>query len=297
LSRPFGLPAWLALPLAAIAAWLVLASALRLAPEAPGPPSHVDRAGMVRIPAGPFWYGCVDGVDAQCEAVERPGASRELDEFWIDRHEVSVREYRECVVAGVCSSEGLKLPIWFHGERHPEFAWSCNWGKRGREEHPLNCVSWYQAARYCSFRGKRLPTDAEWEKAARGSEDRRVYPWGDRGLAGPGAPANIADLSALRTFRDWPDPQGYDDGAVATAARHSYARGSSPYGVEDMIGNVEEWTRGWYDRTKLLRSIRGASWHRAREHARISHRYPSEPASHPDYGGFRCAFSGGSAGQ
>jgi len=291
-GRLFGWPPWLALLLAAALLALVVASGPRL-PGSGIPRSLLaaEPSGMVRVPAGPFWYGCVEGLDAQCEGIERPGHWRETGEFRIDATEVTVRDYRECVVAGVCSSEGLRLPIWFHGERHPEFAWSCNWGRRGRDDHPLNCASWYQAARYCSFRGKRLPTDAEWEKAARGG-DRRVFPWGAPGFDRAVGVANIADVFARREFPTWPVSGSYEDGAVATAPRHSYPRGASPYGAEDMIGNVEEWTLGWYDRPALLRSIRGASWHRASEHARISHRYPSEPASHPDYGGFRCVAPG-----
>jgi formylglycine-generating enzyme required for sulfatase activity len=249
-----------------------------------------DPGEMVSIPAGLTWLGCVDHLDDQCEEREKPGRAVRVEAFRIDRREVSVEQYRVCVQAGACTSAGLRRPVWFHGERHPEFAWSCNWGRRGREQHPINCVSWFQAEAYCRWRGKRLPSDAEWEKAARG-ESPRVYPWGDRAtLESPGvALANIADRSARRRFPEWPSTADFDDGAVGTAPVGSYPAGASPYGVLDMIGNVEEWTASWYDRQKGLRSIRGSSWHRGPEVARISRLYPSEPGSQPDYGGFRCA--------
>ncbi len=277
--------------LAALALALLVSSLGRLRDGVEGraqaavspPPSD-----MILVPAGQFWVGCAGSTDAQCEEPEKPGHTMRLESFWIDRHEVTVAEYRACVQASACSSSGLGQPVWFNGEKHPELAWACNWGKPGRDSHPIDCVSWYQARDYCTWVGKRLPTDAEWTKAARGDTDRRIYPWGDERY-GRTAVANILDESARVTFPTWPIMRGYDDGAVATAPVGSYPLGASPSGALDMIGNVEEWTSDWYDQQKGLRSIRGSSWHRSAEHGRISRLYPSEPGSHPDYGGFRCA--------
>jgi formylglycine-generating enzyme required for sulfatase activity len=246
---------------------------------------------MALVPAGPFWRGCAGEADADCAPLEEPGHVERLGPFWIDQREVSVAAYRDCVRAGACSGEGLRVPVWFHGEVHEEFAWACNWGKRGRDQHPVNCVSWHQARDHCAWLGKRLPSEAEYEKAARGASDHRIHPWGDRGYAGAPPLANIADRSALSRLPHWPALASYDDGAVATAPVGAYSEGASPFGVLDLVGNVEEWTSDWYDAEHTLRSIRGGSWHRAAEHARISHRYPSDPASHPDYGGFRCVWS------
>jgi formylglycine-generating enzyme required for sulfatase activity len=253
--------------------------------------SHPVLDGMVLIPAGMFWFGCANTKDRNCDKDEMTGRWMYASTFWIDRYEVTTEQYRACVQAGACTYSGLKIPVWFNEERHPELAWSCNWGKRDRDKHPINCVSWSQATQYCAWLNKRLPTDIEFEKAARGDKDDRIYPWGDDSYGTGAVYANIADKSALSEFPDWPAHRSYDDGAIATAPVGSYPDGISPYGVYDLIGNVEEWTSDWYDEAKSYRSIRGASWHRAPTVARISREYPSAMSSQPDYGGFRCAFS------
>lgn len=250
----------------------------------------VDISEMALIPAGTFWYGCAGNQDAECASEERPGRWTYLDSFYIDRYEATVADYRACVTAGGCSSVGLRYPIWFHGEIHPEFAWACNWGKRGYEDHPINCIRWEQAAHYCQWKGERLPTDLEWEKAARGATDKRIYPWGNEGYTTT-VYANIADESAGARMPHWLYQRNYNDGAIATAPVGSYREGISPYGIYDMIGNVEEWTSSWYDKEKGQHSLKGSSWHRSAEKARISFTYKSDMQSQPDYGGVRCASS------
>lgn len=252
---------------------------------------YPDRGGMVLIPAGKFWYGCVNARDRNCDENEEAGRWMHAEAFWIDRYEITVAQYRACVKAGACTYKGLKIPVWFNNERHPELAWSCNWGKRDRDNHPINCVSWSQATQYCVWLNKRLPTDPEFEKAARGDRDDRIYPWGDDSYGTGAVFANIADEAALAEFPDWPAQRNYNDGAIATAPVGSYPAGISPYGIYDLIGNVEEWTSDWYSQEKSYRSIRGSSWHRAPSRARISRKYPSDMNSQPDYGGFRCARS------
>lgn len=161
-----------------------------------------DRKNMISISAGEFWMGCNEKVGTQCYGNEKPGHSVYLDVYSIDTYEVTVADYRRCVEAGKCSSDGLTQ-------------WEpCNWNKPNRTDHPINCVDWQQAVAYCTWAEKRLPTEAEWEKAARGT-DKRVYPWGN----------------------EW-DAKRANAGSSGTVVVGSYAAGVSPYGAHDMAGNV-----------------------------------------------------------
>ena len=133
-------------------------------PPTPAPKPDVkqpDSKDMLAIPAGEFWMGCNEKVDKLCIDDEKPGRKVYLDVYSIDRYEVTVADYRRCVEAGTCTDKGL-TPYD-----------SCNWDKKGKDNHPINCVDWDQAQTYCRWVGKRLPTEAEWEKAARGEKDRR----------------------------------------------------------------------------------------------------------------------------
>jgi formylglycine-generating enzyme required for sulfatase activity len=154
--------------------------------------------------------GCNEKVDRECSNDEKPGREVYLDAYAIDSNEVMVAEYRRCVEAGACPTAGLT-----------EYE-SCNWDKKERQNHPINCVNWQQAQTYCQWAGKRLPTEAEWEKAARGT-DSRLYPWGN----------------------EW-DNNKANVGTSGTTAVGSYAADTSPYRVNDMAGNVWEWVQDWY---------------------------------------------------
>ncbi|MEW6300221.1 MAG: formylglycine-generating enzyme family protein [Thermodesulfobacteriota bacterium] len=221
-------------------------------------PLPLEMGDMVQIPAGAFWMGCNEKFDGECYDDEKPGRVVPVDAFHIDRFEVTVAEYRRCVEAGRCSRDSFTVAL------------SCNWGKEGRDHHPINCVNWEQAKTYCEWAGKRLPAEAEWEKAARGT-DGRVYPWG-----------NEWDAKKVNTDKN-------EDSFPETAPVGSFPAGASPYGVLDMSGNVFEWTADWYDAAQTARSLRGGSWNYSARDVRASNRYGDAPGSHRGDVGFRCA--------
>ena len=205
---------------------------------------------MVAVPGGSFFGGCKDGGDASCND-EEPGASMNVAPFRIDRTEVTVAQYRECVNAGRCPE-----PDTGNGDT------VCNWKKTDRDNHPINCVDWFQAKFYCEWTGKRMPTEVEWEKAARGA-DARVYPWGSDWSAGK---ANVSSKGTV--------PVG------------SYPPGASPYGALDMAGNVWEWVS---DRGPGVRGLRGGSWNSPPNLARVFARRSLDPRTRRDDVGIRCA--------
>ncbi|HOC99849.1 MAG TPA: SUMF1/EgtB/PvdO family nonheme iron enzyme [Myxococcota bacterium] len=175
--------------------------------------------GMVQVPFSMFYMGCDPATDPACRPGENPRHYVTISGFFIDRTEVTVAAYALCVGAGACSAtrtEGL-----------------CQWGHSGREQYPINCVTWEQAQSYCSWVGKRLPTEAEWELAARGT-DERLYPWGN------GAPS-----CGLAVMLESTTP-GCGTGVPAIPCSRSPA-GDSPFGACDMSGNVQEWVFDWYD--------------------------------------------------
>jgi len=165
---------------------------------------------MQKVPAGTFTMG--DPDDFRFE----PLHDVTLSTYWIDRTEVTNAQWAECVAAGVCRP--VDLDQYFGA------------GYTALPDHPVGAVQWYQADAYCAWRGKTLPTEAQWEKAARGTTDLRVHPWGD------------AAVTCDRAFVD----------SCRMGARRPLAVGSRPlgvsvYGVEDMNGNVSEFVADAYD--------------------------------------------------
>ena len=150
-----------------------------------------------------------------------------LDAFWIDRTEVTKAQYQRCVEAGVCAAP------------------SCS--GTGKGDHPVVCVSWRDASKYCAWAGRRLPTEAEWEKAARGTDGRK-YPWGNQDVVG-----NLLNFCDINCSNSWKEA-AVNDGYAETAPVGTYLAGASPYGAWDMAGNVWEWVADWYDGTYYAKS-------------------------------------------
>jgi len=229
---------------------------------------------MVLVPAGEFMMGCNEAVDTQCLNDEKPYHKVSLDAYYIDIYEVTVRQYGACVKAGTCSN--------------PDTGGGCNWSVSDRKSHPINCVDWNQADSFCKWAGKRLPTEAEWEKAARGT-DGRIYPWGNKQ-----ASCNYAIMN----------DDGNGCGKDSTWAVGSKKSGASPYGAMDMAGNVAEWVADRYDENYYqsslsnnptgpwlgeYRALRGSWWGSDPGALRASHRYRSDPGVRGNNIGFRCA--------
>jgi formylglycine-generating enzyme required for sulfatase activity len=217
-------------------------------------------AKLVAIPAGSFLYGCNGAAGEECPSSEVVGQRSEVAAFRIDRTEVRVSEYRHCVEEGGCAP--------------PSVASGCNWSAAGKGDHPVNCIDWDQAAAYCAWVGKRLPTEQEWEKAARGT-DGRTYPWGNEGPS--------CDTAVMS------NGSGAGCGAASTAPVGSRDRGRSPYGLFDMAGNVFEWTGSLYASGGEARVLRGGSWKNDAAAIRASHREGALPNLRDASVGFRCA--------
>ncbi|MBI2375227.1 MAG: SUMF1/EgtB/PvdO family nonheme iron enzyme [Deltaproteobacteria bacterium] len=239
-------------------------------------PMRKSGASMVTVPGGAFFRGAKAGV------ADAPGRRLEVPTFQIDRTEVTSGEYAMCVRQGSCSAAGTGP--------------HCTGGVLGKERHPINCINWGQANAFCQFVGKRLPSETEWEKAARGS-DGRSYPWGDSWPPSKGSP-NLADERAHDLHPHWLFIAGYDDGSAGTAPVDA-AKDASPFGALGMAGNVLEWTSDPYDpkgygaTSSATRVLRGGSFG-DHDPARVAtfHRTPYRPTESSMHFGVRCARSG-----
>jgi formylglycine-generating enzyme required for sulfatase activity len=232
-------------------------------PVIPAAQAPIELA-MISIPAGTVSMGSTDGDDD-----ERPVHDVAVAAFAMQKTEASVSEYARCEAAGACT-------------KTPQEAY-CNEGEKAREAHPINCVTYAQATAFCAWAKARLPTEAEWEYAARAAT-RRKYPWGD---AAPDA-----------QLLCW-DGRKSDLGVGkrrSTCETGAHPAGASPFGVLDLAGNVWEWTSDLYSRdynsprVGPKRVVRGGTWYSydpADVRATLRFR---EREDKPDYGvGFRCA--------
>ncbi len=204
---------------------------------------------MILIPAGEFTMGNPRG---EGNSDEWPAHNVYLDDFYIDRYEVTNREFADFLNSATYSDNWINIKdkrclIEKKGDFYVP--------KYGCENHPAIGISWYGASSYAAWAGKRLPTEAEWEKAARGT-DRRVFPWG-------------SEWDSLKCANSCPG------GIKMLMPGGSFPEGASYYGVMDMAGNVWEWCSDWYDWNYYKKSpaenpagpvegnskvIRGGSW-------------------------------------
>jgi serine/threonine-protein kinase len=221
---------------------------------------------MILIPGGSFTLGSSTGP---AEPNEGPVLSLTLPPFWIDRTEVPVGVYRQCVLDHRCPPPA------------PPSSRRCTWGL-GNNNLPINCVSHQEALQFCLAHGKRLPSEAEWELAARGFSSA-PFPWGqekpscDRAISRKGNSAS----------------DGCVEGPAPVGER---ARGKSPFGVLDLAGNVEEWVADGYDdrlppaeRPTASWVLRGGSWASPWNHLRVTHRSWASSVERGPTVGFRCA--------
>jgi len=282
-------------------------SASAVMPASAGCPS-----GMVLVPGGEFFMGS-DEKDA--EDNEKPAHKAKLAPFCLDVHEVTVARYKACSDNGGCKRAG-KENAWpgITPAQKKIYDPLCNINDAEKKaQHPINCVDWQLAHDFCEVQGGRLPTEAEWEFAARGP-DGRIYPWGDDP---PSAKLlNACGNECVAWAKKNPDPEGLptamydaDDGFANTAPVGSFPAGKSRYGIEDVVGNVWEWVSDWYAPYDAAmkasisaeptgpasgeeRVIRGGAWNGSHPSwVRPSFRYRAPP-SFRSYGyGFRCAKS------
>jgi len=239
--------------------------------------------GVCTVAGGAFWRGQPGGGDADACPLHQV----ELSTFRIDQHETTMRDYRNCVNAGVCSDRASECDSIYS-----------SWQGESKEL-PVVCVDFYQAATYCEWVDGRLPTEAEWEKAARGDEGA-VYPWGSR--------APLCEDANFR-FVSW-----YCEQSVVEVG--TYSATTTAYGLMDTVGNAWEWTADAYDATWYVdasredpvgpescsvtpgvergecthRVIRGGGFNSTEQNTRASMRSLSEPERYDVNLGFRCAY-------
>ena len=255
-------------------------------------------AGMTRIGGAEFRMG--SSAEGETPSDETPPLSLRLDPFCVDVTEVSVGAYSECKackpLAGTVQGEGLTP--------NAVAFWSKFCNRDDAREHPVNCVDFERASAYCEAQGKRLPSEAEWELAARGPSGS-TYPWGESPPVGVRTNACGAECSRMLSERleksgrgPWPRMYPDDDGAPATAPVGSRSAGATANGVLDLSGNVWEWTSSHYCRYDApdcgdsRRVIRGGGWDTVEsQDLRAARRMPSAPTARSWSVGFRCAKS------
>jgi formylglycine-generating enzyme required for sulfatase activity len=255
-----------------------------------------DGSALVTVPAGEFRMGCDvanAGIYGCSNNKDTPLHTVWLDGFAIDKYEVTNAQYRACVEAGKCKrprkTQSNERASYFYDERY--------------NDYPVLFVSHWDAQAYCGFAGKRLPTEAEWEKAARGPVDTRIFPWGNE----------FPDCTRANFTEDFYDDEVYyctND----TVAVGSQPAGASPYGAMDMAGNAFEWVEDSYNESYYASSpylnplnrsgnyfvIRGGSYRPRLLYLRVSHRHfghhgdrvgDDSPYYRNYQTGFRCARS------
>jgi len=224
---------------------------------------------MAGVPASTFMMGCNQEVDSECLEYEKPCHEVTLDGYRIDVFETTQEEYAGCVNSGECNPPG------------------CDWDPDSRARYPVVCITYQQAQDFCRWAGKRLCTEAEWERAARGTDGRK-FPWGNQA---PGC-----DLAVM-------DDGGAGCGTLEAFAVGSKPEGRSPCGAQDMAGNVLEWTADWFGidyyqqspaenppgpSSGTSRVMRGGSFNSTSLTMRTSYRAQAGPGSGYNNLGVRC---------
>ena len=260
-----------------ILGWVLLSMVIALTsfagtlqrPSSPGEENERSVPGscpsmMVQIPAGTYWMGSDNG-----NADEKPVHQVTLDGFCLDRTEVTVAAYTECTRLGKCSPAPTTAD--WPGIKEEDKAIDsqfCNGTRADHQQHPINCVNWTMAVAYCRAMDKRLPTEEEWEYAAKG-HDGRTYPWGNAApssnLLNSLGPETVA-LGERLGHPGWNPMFSGFDGWESTSPGGSYPEGASPFGVLDLAGNVWEWTSSGYSqdyRSEPINDLhvyRGGGW-------------------------------------
>jgi formylglycine-generating enzyme required for sulfatase activity/tRNA A-37 threonylcarbamoyl transferase component Bud32 len=271
------------------------------APSASAKAGTACPAGMILIPGGKMFMGARDlGPDA------KPTHPVTVSTFCLDRTEVTAKAYRACTQTGECERalDHVSWPGLTDEKVRDRYSPFCNANHPDRDDHPINCVDWAMADRYCKRHGFRLPTEAEWEFAARGPTQHK-YPWGDE----PPSPARLNGCG--RECSAWGESHAEkhkrlydgDDRYPATAPVGSFPAGASAHGVLDLAGNVQEWTADWYapytadaavdpkgPPAGTERVVRGNDFFAfSRDSARPASRFKADPETYNHAIGFRCA--------
>lgn len=288
--------------LAVLAGWAFLSSQSNI--------SAKDGMELLLVPEGEFLMGASEDNSVAYND-EMPQRTVYLDAFWIDKTEVTNAMFLKFVSETSYQTDAEKADAGFTYNRAEE-NWistpGANWQHpfgaesniEGLEDHPVVQVTWYDAQAYCEWAGRRLPTEAEWEKAARGTDGRK-HPWGDEAVQ-----QHLVNFADYNFPAKWAH-ESMDDGYYLTSPVGSYPEGASPFGALDMVGNAWEWVADWYDdqyykqdaptrnptgpAEGFARGLRGGSYSNAMRWTRTSYRGGRDPSTADMGFGFRCAQS------